>query len=828
MAFVRFEWAKTCTQSLSAMLSLIQDFRYGFRILIKSPGFTLVAMLTLALGIGANTAIFSVVEAVLLRPLAMVQPERVMLVQEVWQGRGSGGMSAGNFADIRELNKSFASISASSSIACNLATEEAPERIEGEQVTAEYFHTFGVQPLLGRFFSPTEDTPGHDNVAIISEGLWRTRFHQDAGIIGTSIRVNGVPLTVVGVMPKRFDPLLAKSDIWLPAAFSAAKLADHDNHYLEIFARMKDGVSLAAARAEMNVIAVRQQQRYPLDDKDRGFSVDRLSEVLLGDQRVTLFTILGAVGFVLLIACANIANLQLARARSRQKEVAVRVALGATPLRIVRQLLTENLLLAAGSAALGIAVAAAGVRWLVASAPRGVPRIEEAAVDLPALAFAGSVALFSSLLFGMAPALRAAAVRLTEAFNRAAARSTAGRDRVRSVLVVGEVALALMLLAGAGLLVRSAMMLSKVQPGFDTANLTVGRVGLPEKEYGNTIAARQAFEAIVEKVRALPGVESAAVVSRAPLTSGNSNGLLPEGKPLDASNLIDAALRIVSPGYLSTARVPLKLGRDFTPQDTREHPLVVLVNETLARTMWPDQDPIGKRFACCEIGPKGRMDPVWHEIVGVVGDVHAWGLDQQVRAEFYMPLEQMPPAAWDWIGRTMDVVVRTRATMIPANELRETVANVAPGVPIYRVSTMQQRVAGQLEQSHFDTFLLTIFATTALLLAAIGIYGVLSYTVAQRTREIGIRMALGATQNSIARDVLIQGLLLSGIGAVIGIAGALAGARLIASILYGVRPTDVVAFLAASLVLATTALLASYIPARRASRVDPMVALRYE
>lgn len=810
------------------MRRLIQDLHYGIRTLMRSPAFAIVAMLTLALGIGANTAIFSIVDAVLLRPLAMVQPERVMLIQEVWQGRGSGGVSPGNFADLRGMNRSFASISASASAAYNLAAEDTPERIDGEKVTAEYFHTFEVEPLLGRVFSTAEDTPGHDNVAIISESLWRTRFHSDAGIIGTSIRVNDLPLTVVGVMPKSFDPLLTKSEIWLPAAFSAAQLADHDNHYLQVLARLKDGVSLAAARAEMNVLALQEQQRYPLDDKDRGFSVDLLSEVLVGDQRVTLFTILGAVGFVLLIACANIANLQLIRARSRQKEVAVRVALGATPLRIVRQFLTENVLLAVGSAVLGIALANAGVRWLVAAAPAGVPRVEEAKVDLPALLFACGIALLSSLLFGMAPALRAAAVRLTEAFNQSASRSTAGRDRVRSLLVVGEIALALMLMAGAGLLVRSAMMLSRVQAGFDTANLTVGRIGLPEKEYSNPVAARQAFEAMVDKIRTLPGAESAAVVSRAPLTSATSNGLLAEGKPLDPSNLINAALRVVSPGYLSTARVSLKLGRDFTPQDTREHTLVVLVNETLARTMWPGQDPIGKRFACCEVGPKGRMDPVWHEIVGVVGDVHAWGLDERVLPEFYMPLQQMPPSAWDWIGRTMDVVVRTHEAVIPANELRQAVASVAPGVPIYRVSTMQQRVASQLEQSHFDTFLLTIFAATALLLAAIGIYGVLSYMVAQRTREIGIRMALGATQKSIARDILLQGLLLAGIGASIGIAGALAGARLIASILYGVRPTDIVAFLTASVVLGTTALLASYLPARRASRVDPMVALRYE
>jgi putative ABC transport system permease protein len=810
-------------------MPLLQDFRYGLRILRKTPAFTLVALLTLGLGIGANTAIFSIVDAVLLRPLAMVQPDRVMLLQEMWQGRGSGGVSPGNFSDIKQENSSFLSVSASNSAAFNLATDEAPERIDGEKATAEYFHTFGVQPLLGRTFTESEDTPGHDSVAVISEGLWRTRFHQDPAIVGRSIRVNGVPLTVVGVMPKSFDPTLSKTDIWVPAAFSAATLADHDDHYLNVFARLKDGATLAAARAEMNVLAKRQQQRYPLDDKDRDFMLTPLSESLLGDQRVTLFTILGAVGFVLLIACANIANLQMARARARQKEVAVRVAMGATPMRIVRQLLAENAVLAAGSAVLGIIIAAFGVKWLVASAPAGVPRIDQARLDLPALLFACAIALLCSLLFGLTPALRSATVRLTETINQAAARSAPGRDRVRSIFVVGEVALALMLLAGAGLLVRSAMALSRVQPGFDTANLMLGRVGLPEKEYSKPETARQTFEAVLQNVKELPGVESAAVVSRAPLMTGeSSNGLLAEGKPLDPAYLIDGHLRIISPAYLSTVRLPLKEGRDFTPQDTRDHPLVVLVNETLARAMWPGQDPIGKRFACCEAGPKGRMDPVWHEIVGVVADTRAWGLDQQVRPEFYMPMAQMPPSAWNWIGRTMDIVLRTHGAPIPVNELREAVTKIAPGVPIYRVATMQERVSSQLQQSHFDTFLLTIFAATALLLAAIGIYGVLSYTVAQRTRDIGIRMALGATQSNIARDVLSQGLLLTGIGAAIGIAGGLAGARLIASMLYGVYPTDLATFLVVSLVLGAVALIATYLPARRASRVDPMVALRYE
>ena len=811
------------------MHPLMHDLRYGLRILRKSPGFTIVALLTLAIGIGANTAIFSIVDAVLLRPLAMQRPDRVMLVQETWQGRGGGGVSVGNFVDLRSQASSFSSVSASASAAFNLATEDAPERIDGELVTAQYFSTFGVAPIAGRVFNADEDAPGHAAVAVISENLWKTRFHSDSGIVGKSIQVNGAPMTVVGVMPRSFNPLLSKSLIWVPAAFTAAQKRDHDNHYLLVFGRLKDGVSLATARAEFKVLAVRQAQLYPIDDKDRGFSATPLTEALLGDQRVTLFTVLAAVGFVLLIACANIANLQLTRARSRQKEIALRAALGASPVRIVRQLLAENLVLAGLSAILGIAVAAVGVKWLVASAPAGIPRIEDARLDVPALLFAAAIALLSSVVFGMTPALRSAAVRLTQALNIASAIGKSTRDRVRSALVVGEVALALMLLAGAGLLVRSALALSKVQPGFDTTNLMTGRVGLSEATYRDPVVARQTFESILRNVQQLPGVQAASVVSRAPMmTGGNSNGLLAEGQAFDPSNLVDARLRVVTSGYLNTVRVPLKMGREFSPADTRETPFVTLVNETLARTMWPGQNPIGKRFACCEAGPKGRLDPVWHEVIGVVGDTHAWGLDQQVQPEFYLPITQMPPPAWDWVGRTMDVVVRTSGVPISVGELRSAVAKAAPGVPIYNVTTMQQRISTQLEQSHFDTYLLTIFAATALLLAAVGIYGVLSYTVAQRTRDIGIRMALGATQSTIARDVLSQGLVLTGIGLATGLIGALVCARLIQSILYGVHPTDVTTFFVVSALLACVALVASYLPARKASRVDPMVALRYE
>jgi predicted permease len=386
----------------------------------------------------------------------------------------------------------------------------------------------------------------------------------------------------------------------------------------------------------------------------------------------------------------------------------------------------------------------------------------------------------------------------------------------------------LILMAGAGLLIRSALLVSHLDPGFDTSNVVVGRVGLPDPGYHDPALARQTFERMITATAALPGVKSVAVVSRAPLAGGgSSNGLLAEGKPFDMANLVNSQLQIISPSYLSTARVPLKAGRDFTPQDARDRSLVTIVNETLARTMWPGENPIGKRFACCEAGPKGRMDPVWHEVVGVVADVRAWGLDRQVQPEFYIPLAQMPASAWDWIGRTMDLVVRTRGGAVPIHELQNTIASVA-SVPIYRLSTMQQKISSTLERSHFDTFLLAIFASTALLLSSVGIYGVLSYMVVQRTRDIGIRMALGASQAQIVWDVLGFGVRLAGIGLAVGLAAALAATRLLSSLLYGVRPTDAVTFAAVSFILLVVALIASYLPARRATRVDPMVALHYE
>jgi predicted permease len=815
-------------RGLPLLETLWQDLRFGFRMLQKNPGFTAVSVLTLALGIGADTAIFSVMNAVLLRPLAMEDPSRVVYLQEQWRDLFPG-VSVGNFTDLQQQSTSFAKLCASHDASFNLATGEAPERVEGELVTGEYFATFGVQPIAGRAFEVDEDKRAGGQVVVISERLWRTHLHSVSSIVGQQLGINGATYVVIGVMPKTFDPLLNNSDIWIPEAFSAQQLADHDNHYLDVMGRLKSGVPLGQAQSELSVIAERLQQKYPIDDKDRGFRAMPLTTALLGDQRLVLRMLLAAVGFLLLIACANVANLQLARSRTRQKEIALRAALGASPRRIVRQLLAENVLLALLGGAFGVFLAFVGTSWIVTHGPAEVPRLGQTSMDARTLVFACAVSLLSSFIFGLAPALRSASTRLSEAFKNGTGTSSSSRDRLRSVLVIGEVALALILMAGAGLLIRSALLVAHLDPGFDSTNLIVGRVGLSEAGYHDPAVARQTFERMVTAMGALPGVQSAAAVSRAPLTGGDSsNGLLPEGKTLDPTNFVNAQLQIVSPSYLSTVRIPFKAGRDFTSLDTRDKTMVTIVNETLARTIWPGENPIGKRFACCESGPKGREDPVWHEVVGVVADVRAWGLDRQVQPQFYIPMAQMPPSSWDWVGRTMDLVIRTQGRAIPVHELQTTVASVATGIPMYRVSSMQQKISGTLERSHFDTFLLAIFAATALLLSSAGIYGVLSYTVAQRTRDIGIRMTLGATRGHVMRDVLGHGVRLTGLGLLIGLAGAMAGTRMLSSLLYGVRATDAITFWAVSVLLAAVALLACYVPARRATRVDPMIALRHE
>jgi putative ABC transport system permease protein len=822
MFFVRQEMGE-------GMETVLRDLKYGARMLMKSPAFSAVAVLTLALGIGANTAIFSVVNAVLLRPLPFQHPERILLVTESWQGRPGGNVSAGNYVDWAEQSTAFEQMAAQQPASFNLAAAESPERIGGARVTANYFGLFGVQPTLGRVFNAEEDQPGREQVVVLSHAIWKTRFGANREIIGKPIQLDGQPYTVLGVMPPWFDPVANNDEMWVPIAFTPQRRAMHDEHYLIVVGRLKAGVSMQQAQAELDAVAKRQAERFPKDNKDRGIRVMRLDEQLVSGYSAGLYLLLGAVGLVLLIGCANVANLQMARSRTRRKEMAIRAALGAAPGRIVRQLLAENMALSLVGGAAGILLAFWGVTWLVASSPAGVPRLAEARIDAVPLGFAVFATLLSGMLFGLAPALRSTSVDGSEAFKAGGRSSSMGsaRDRVRSLLVVSEVALALMLLVGAGLLIRSALALRQVQPGFDPTNVLTGRVALPQPQYTNPETDVQTFRHIAEEVGSIPGVQSAAVVSRAPLGGGHSNGLIAEGRPLDVSNAVDSRFRMISPGYFQTMRVPLKRGRLFDARDNRTATKVSIINETLARTMWPGQDPIGKRFACCESGPNNT--PMWHEVVGVVGDVRAWGLSQTVLNEFYLPLEQAPADSWNWIQRSMEVVARSQAD--PAQltaEVRRVVFRIAPGVPLYNVGTMEQRIATSLEQSRFNTFLLAVFAAAALLLASVGIYGVLSYSVAQRTHEIGVRMAVGASRANVLRLIMGHGFKLALIGVAVGLAGAVAASRVLATLLYAIKPTDVATFVSVSALLVAVALVASYIPARRATKVDPMVALRYE
>jgi putative ABC transport system permease protein len=811
------------------METLLQDMRYALRMFRHNPAFTAVAVLTLALGIGANTAIFSVVSAVLLRPLPYPAPDRIFLLTEVWRGQPGGDVSGGNYADWKAQSTAFDRVAAMQISSFNLATEGTPDRVSGERVSADFFETFRVTPLLGRFFSAEENQPGREQVVVLGEKVWRSHFAGDRSILGKAIQLNGRAATVIGILPASFDPLANDDQVWVPIAFTPERLAMHDEHFLFVFGRLKDGVSQQQAQSELNIIAKGLEQRYPEDDAERGAALMPLSSALTGGVQSPLWMLLGAVGLVLLIACANVANLQLARSRVRQREIAVRRALGATGWRLARQMLVESLVLASLGGIAGLLLAQWGVRWLVRISPAGVPRIEQTALDLPTLAFTTALAIFSGLIFGMVPARRASSRDLNAVFKDMAGTitTTVTRDRVGNGIVVTQVALALMLVVSAGLLLRSIVSAQKIQAGFDPKDILIGRVTLPRAQFDNPEKLRTGFERIAEEAARIAGVQSAAVVSTAPLRGGNSNGLIPEGRPLGITSATNSRMRLVSPDYFPTMRIELKQGRLFTLRDNMQAPKVIILNESLAHSFFPGQNPIGKRIACCEAGPNNG--PMWHEVIAVVGDVRASAMEQGVLPEFYLPMRQAPAASWDWIQGSMDVVVRSStepATL--TRELRHSVDSAIPGVPVYSIATMLDNIALNQQQARFNTLLLGLFAALALILAAIGIYGVLSYSVAQRTHEIGVRMALGASRSNVMLLVMGFGLRVTALGVAAGIAGALFATRLLASMLFGVKPLDLVSFTAGAVVLVGASLLASFIPARRATRVDPIVALRYE
>jgi len=803
---------------------LRQDVTFALRQLIAHPGFTLIAVVTLALGIGATTAIFSAVNAVVLRPLAVPRPDRLAFVFGSWRGN-LADVSAGDFTTLAAEQRAFSSLAAVQYSSFNLSAGETPERTIGARVSAPFFAVFGVPPALGRVFAADEDQPGREQVVVLSHRLWR-RLGADPAIVGRDLRMNGLPYRVLGVMPQRFDLNAASEELWVPIAFTAERKAMHDERYLTVVGRLRDGVTRAQTAQDVEAVAARLWQSHPQVDAGLHFTTQPYQEQIVGDYRTRLFVLLGAVGLVLLIACGNVANLLLARGAVRSRELAIRAALGAGRGRIVRQLLTECAVLGLVSGAAGLLLAWWGVRTLVALAPQGVPRFEQTTLDATVLAFAFGLSLASSAVFGLAPALRAAGGSITESLKEGGRGSAgAARDWLRSSLIAGEVALAVLLLAGAGLLIRSGLALQRVRPGFDPAGVITARASLPAAAYAEPERLAATFERLVAEVAQAPGVRSAALVSQMPLGAGNSsNGLIPEGKPLAMESVVDTRLDIVTPGYFRAFGIPIVRGRALSDGDRRGGQKVMVVSAAAAAALFPGQDPIGRRVSCCEPGPDGGPD--YKVIVGVAADVHSRGLGAKVAPEFYLPLEQVPREAWGWIQRTLYIVARADGApeaLIPA--LRRVVAGIDPDVPLYDVRTMEQRMGESVATARFNTLLLTLLGVIGLVLSAVGIYGVISYFVTQRTAEIGVRMALGATPRSVTRLVMRQAAVPVAAGVVLGLAASAAATRLLAAYLIGVEPTDPLTLAAVVALLAATALLASFAPAQRAAGVDPVQAL---
>jgi putative ABC transport system permease protein len=804
---------------------LTQDVTFAFRHFVAQPGFTIVALLTLAIGIGATSAIFSAVHAVVLQPLPYPAPDRLVNVYEDYQGQ-PGGVSAGNFTDARAGATTFKELAAAQYSSFNLAHEGTAERVTGARVTAGFFDVFGVQPALGRPFTAAEDEPGKEQVVVLSHRLWTRRFGANPSVVGGDIRLGGQAYRVLGVMPASFDLTADAEELWVPIAFTPVRKVTHDDHYLTVFGRLKHGVSREQALGDLRRLVPGIKALYPKDTQTLGFMTVAMADDVIGDYRARLFVMLGAVGFVLLIACGNLANLLLARGAARSGELAIRAALGAGRARIVRQLLTESVMLALAASVAGLALAQIGIRALVAMSPPGVPRLEQARLDGLVILFTIAVAFLCALIFGLAPALRAARTDVQTGLRSAGrSPSSAGvRDRLRTALIVGELALALLLLTGASLLIQSALALQRVPPGFKAEGVLSARLSLPADQYSTPELTQQTFEAIVEQARAIPGVRAAAVTSQVPRgRGGNGNGLVPEGRTMDAEHAIGSRLRMVTPGYFEAMGIPIVRGRALNDHDRHGALKVMVISEALARAAWPDQDPIGRRISCCE----KDEDNGFKTVVGVAGDVRSRAAGEAPTPEFYLPIAQIPPESWSWIQRTMYVVVRTAGDPSSAGApLRDVVRRVAPDVPLFDVRTMEERLGASLSTARFNMTLLTLLGAIGLLLAAIGIYGVMGYFVSRRTQEIGVRMALGATRADVVRLVVRQAAVPLAIGLVTGVAASLALAGVLQAELFGVSPRDPWTLAGVAALLAVVGLIASLVPARRAASIDPTRALR--
>ncbi len=812
--------------------TLWQDLRYGARLLLKHPGFTFIAVLTLALGIGVNTALFSVVNAVLLRPLPYAEPERLVQIYEAnaQQGYDRFSFSLANFVDHRDQQSGFEQIAAYRRWNANLTGAGEPERVQVAIVSASFFPLLRVQPLLGRAFLTEEETPGKDNVAVLSYGLWQRRFGGDPGILNKSVNLSGYVCTIVGVLPADFqfpDPFgsnplseaAPRVDLLTPIAYDPKNLGDRGSHFLQVLARLKSGVELAQAQTELRAIASRLEQQYP--DRNKGWTVNvfALQDEVVRNVRPALLLLLAAVAFVLLIACANVSNLLLARAAARQKEMAIRLALGAPRARLLRLLLTESLLLALVGGAAGLAVAYCAMRAFISFSPANVPRTNEIHLDGMALLFTFGITLLTSVAFGLLPTLQASKPTVHTTLKEGGRQGNrGGRPRTRGLLVVAEVALSLLLLIGAGLMIRTFISFQRVNPGFRTDNLLTMKVALPFKKYPKAQQQVAFYQQVIEQVRSLPGVQGVGAVSDLPLVEGGFFAFIIEGRAsASAQDDPSAVWRAINPDYFRTMDMRLRRGREFTEHDQPGAVEVIVINETMAASFWPSEDPIGKRI---QIYDAEAMP--WREIVGVVNDTKEAGLGAPTRPEIYVPFSQRPRTAMTLIAHTAAGPEQL------AGAMRAAVQAVDPEQPVFRVSTMEQFFSAEVAVPRATMFLLGTLAVAALILAAVGIYGVMAHAVTQQTHEIGIRTALGATQRDVLRLVVGQGMTMTLIGVVIGLAGAFALTRLMKSLLFGVSATDPATFTIIALLLTGVALFACYIPARRATKVDPLTALRYE
>ena len=817
------------------MNTLLQDLQYGLRMLFKHPGVTAIAVLTLALGIGANTAIFSVVNAVLLNPLPYREPDRVVSLWENVPTHGRWRVAPANFFDWKKQNTVFQDVAAFGANSLTLTGDGEPEQLTGARVSAGYFAVVGVDPILGRAFVPEEHEPGKEQAVILSHSFWQRRYGGDRNIINRSITLDGANYTVVGVMPPGLYPAWPTTSghltfdeqqhqFWTPMSFTPLWAGLRTAHVLGVIARLKPGVSFEQARTEMDTIGARLEKEYP-QNRGEGIIINQFMNEVVGNVRPALFTLLGAVGLVLLIACANVAGLLLAQHAGRSKEIAIRAALGAGRFRLVRQFFLEGLLLSFFGTAIGLIIATLGTNALLKFVPAGIPRLAQVGLDWRVLGFTMLISLATCLIFGLIPAWHASKPDLHTALEQSGRTSGPGASRLRfrQLLVVFQVSIAVMLVIGAGLLIKSFWVLQQVDPGFQAEGVLSAGLMLPFAKYADPGQINNFHKQVLDRISALPGVKSATIAYDDPLHSNWLDSFQIEGRVASSDQSLSANFIPVGPDYFDTVGVRLAVGRKFTPQDDQDHPGVAIVNESFARHYFPNENPLGQRM---RPAPPGR---IWNnqrltsfEIVGIVRDVKSAGLEALSEPAYYLPASQAP---------LQDMTILVRTTTDPLSlvgPVRQAVLSIDPNQPISNVSTLEKLVDDSIAQRRLNMLLMGLFGGLAMLLSAVGIYGLLSHAVTQRTQELGIRMALGAQVGDVLKLVLRQGMMLALAGEAIGLIGAFALTRLIRGLLFGVTPNDATTFIAVAGVLMIVALLACYLPARRATKVDPLIALRYE